>query len=406
MSVISNFKELFTRRQDSSFMYDLNMWEPQVQHIYLRRLAVDTCVNFIARSFTQSEFKVMKGQNADTGSELYYRLNVQPNPNQSASEFWQKLIYKLLTDGEVLAVQTDTGDLVIADSFIHNEMALYPDTFDGVTVGTYTYQRRFSREEVLYLTYSNEPLSRYVSGLFDDTSKLYDMMYQAAIRDKQVRGTVKIGALRGTPVEQQKQMQDYIDTVFKAYTTKSVAIVPTTAGLDYEETNTMARTSGDAPSHTLVNIKQSLIDDIAQLIGIPPVLLHGQTAQTDQAQQTYMDYCLRPLEVRIEAAGNALWFTKAEYRRGNHLQIVGLDRADMTKLAEPLDKLRAGGFVNGDEGRVLIGLDPTGKPEMQEYYVTKNYGQQVAGSQGTDSTDASAQPTTEGGENDNDEDSN
>lgn len=395
MSVFSEVWDIFRQHRDSSFAYDLDLWEPEAHRIYLRRMAVDTVANFVARSFAQSEFKVMRKDTAKRNSELYYRLNVQPNPNQSASEFWQELIYHLLVDGEVLAVQTDTGDLVIADSFSHDERALYPDTFSGVTVGTYTYQRSFSMDDVLYLTYSNAPLSRYVSGLFQDTSELYGRMYQAALRDKQIRGIVKVGAMTGTEAKKQATLQNYINTIFKQYRNRSVAIVPTPAGLDYEETNTQARTSGDSPASMLTTLKQGLIDDIAQLVGVPPVLLHGQQAQIDQAQQMYLDYCLRPLEKRIEAAGNALWFTKAEYQHGNHLDIVGLDRADVMKLAESLDKLRAGGFITGDQGLVMLGLDPTGKPEMQEYYVTKNY-DSASNNSGTSSTDAGAESNKEG----------
>lgn len=403
MSVFSNFWELVNQHKESSFNFDMDFWEPQAQHIYLKRLAIDTCVNFVARSFTQSEFKVMKGQKANKKADLYYYLNVQPNPNQTASEFWHKFVYKLLTDGEVLAVQTDTGDLVIADAFVHNEMALYPDSFDGVTVGTYTYDRRFYMEDVLYLTYGNAPLSRYVTSLFDDTAELYSRIYEVALRDKQVRGTVKVGALQGTDAQKQAKLQNYIDMIFQQFTKRSVAIVPNTQGLDYEESSNASYSRGTSSIEDLQTIKNQFLDDVAGLIGVPPVLLHGQTAQTDQSRETYMDYCLRPLKVQIEAAANAIFFNRAEYRRGEHIEIVGLDRADMTKLAEPLDKLRAGGFVNGDEGRVLLGLDPTGNKEMQEYYVTKNY--ENATNKGTNSTDVGADNPPKGGEDENGKDS-
>ncbi|WP_193323101.1 hypothetical protein [Schleiferilactobacillus harbinensis] len=85
MSVFKNIWDLVTQRQDTSFMFDADMWEPDLQRAYLKRMAIDTNVNFIARSFTQSEFKVMDGKKSDRNSELYYRLNVRPNANQSSS---------------------------------------------------------------------------------------------------------------------------------------------------------------------------------------------------------------------------------------------------------------------------------------------------------------------------------
>lgn len=410
MSMFSSLWDRLTQNKEASYAFDTDMWEPTANRIYVKRLAVDTCLNFVARTFAQSEFKVMNKDKADKRSPLYYALNVRPNINQVSSEFWHELIYKLLYNGEVLAVQTDTGDLVIADSFVHNKMALYPDTFSGVTIGTYMYQRTFEMKDVLYLTYGNRPLAAYISSLYQDTAELYDRMLEVAMRDKQIRAVINVKSLTGTDEQKQAKLQKYINDIFNSYTKKSIALVPTGSGLDYEEKNPTNESRGTSPVETLGTVKSQFVDDVAQLIGIPPVLLHGQVAETATAKENFMDYCMKPLYDRVETAGNALWFTRAEYRRGNHLNIVGLDSADMTKLAEPLDKLRAGGFVNGDEGRVLLGLDPTGKPEMQEYYVTKNYDK--AGSNetaeddaGTSSTDASADSNKKGG-TDNGKDSN
>jgi HK97 family phage portal protein len=399
LNVFKDWWSAITQRRDTSFIYDTDMWEPAASRVFIKRLAIDTVLNFVARSFAQSEFKVMNGDRVDKKSELYYRLNVQPNKNQTSVEFWSKLIYELLYNSETLVVQGDDGDIYVADSFMKNDLALYPDTFTGVTVGTYTYTRTFNMQDVLYIKNSNNRLEAYVSGLFDDTSELYGRMYDVAMREKQIRGIVKVGALTGTDKEKQDKLQNFIDNIFKQFNHRSIAIVPNGQGLDYTETNSVSETRSTSPLENLTTLRTQFMDDVAALVGVPPVLLHGQQAESDQAKQTFVDNCLGALNKLVEAALNSTFFTKAEYRRGSHINIVGLGKADLTKLAEPLDKLRAGGFVNGDEGRVLIGLDPTGKPEMQEYYVTKNYGQAaVNDNAGTGSTDTGADQSKEGGE--------
>ena len=399
MSVFKDWWSAITQRRDTSFIYDTDMWEPAASRVFIKRLAIDTVLNFVARSFAQSEFKVMNGDRVDKKSELYYRLNVQPNKNQTSVEFWSKLIYELLYNSEALVVQGDDGDIYVADSFMKNDLALYPDTFSGVTVGTYTYSRSFNMQDVFYIKNSNNRLEAYVSGLFDDTSELYGRMYDVAMREKQIRGIVKVGALTGTDKEKQDKLQNFIDNIFKQFNHRSIAIVPNGQGLDYTETNSVSETRSTSPLENLTTLRTQFMDDVAALVGVPPVLLHGQQAESDQAKQTFVDNCLGALNKLVEAALNSTFFTKSEYRRGSHINVVGLGKADLTKLAEPLDKLRAGGFVNGDEGRVLLGLDPTGKPEMQEYYVTKNYGQAaVNDNAGTGSTDTGADQPTKGGE--------
>ena len=62
----------------------------------------------VARTISQSEFRVMTGNKREK-DDLHYKLNVQPNKNQNAVDFWQKFIYKLIIDNEVLVVKMMTG---------------------------------------------------------------------------------------------------------------------------------------------------------------------------------------------------------------------------------------------------------------------------------------------------------
>lgn len=410
MSVFSSLWDIVTRRQDTSFTFDADMFETNAQHIYLKRLAIDTNLNFIARAFSQNEFRVLDNKSkSDKKSTLYYKLNVRPNPNQSAGQFWNKLIHQLFYNGDALVIQSDAGDLFVADSFAIDDTVLNSKTFSGVTIGAYQYNRTFSMDDVLYFKSSNYRLEHYIGQLFDDTSKLYDRMYTVAMRDKQVRAVVKVGAMAGvTPAEKQAKLQAWIDNTFKQFEDRDIAIIPNTDGIEYDEKNPAQESRGQSPVDNLQSLRSGFMDDVALILGIPPVLLHGQQASVDQAQQTFIDYCLTPLNKQVESELNSKFVSPMQYRHGKHIVITGLDKINVANLAEPLDKLRAGGFVNGDEGRVMLGMDPTGKSEMQEYYVTKNYGSAAdngGGKSGAGSTDTSAVDPSEGGEN-NDEDSN
>lgn len=385
MSVFKNIWDLITNRQDTSFMFDADMWEPDVQRAYLKRMAIDTNVNFIARSFTQSEFKVMNGKQSDRASELYYRLNVRPNANQSSSQFWYEFIYKLIYNNEVLVIQSDTGDLLIADSFVHNEYALYPDTFSGVTIDTYTYDRTFSMNDVLYIKFANSRLEDYVASLFGDYGKLMGRMIEVAMRNRQVRAVVHVGAMSGlSSEEKQKKIQNYLDSVYQAFQDKSVAIVPETDGLEYDEKNPGGETRGTSPLDEVSDIKTQFIDDVALILSIPPALLHGNNAEISQNKQSYIDFCLRPLMYRVRDEMNAKFFSPDEFQDGKHVEIVGLDKQNIVDVATSIDKLRAATVLNGDEARGLLGYDPTGLPEMQEYYVTKNYQSAAPNAKGVD----------------------
>ncbi|MBK5446117.1 phage portal protein [Peribacillus sp. TH24] len=112
----------------------------------------------MAEPISQSEFYVKKDKKF-VKDEMYYRLNVRPNPNMSASQFWQTVVHKLIYDNECKIIQADSEDLLFADSFSRIEYALVNDSFKDVTIKDYTFSRTFQMSDVIYLEYSNKKLS-------------------------------------------------------------------------------------------------------------------------------------------------------------------------------------------------------------------------------------------------------
>ena len=74
---------------------------------HMKRLAINSCIELISKTISQVEFKV-KDKNKYTKNSMYYKLNVKPNVNESATQFWQKAVYKLIYDNELLIIQNDT----------------------------------------------------------------------------------------------------------------------------------------------------------------------------------------------------------------------------------------------------------------------------------------------------------
>ncbi|WP_244942697.1 phage portal protein [Staphylococcus chromogenes] len=125
---------VFKRNSELSWMYDLELLQDKSQKTYLKQIALNTVIEMVARTIAQSEFRVMKG-NVKEKDQLYYQLNVRPNKNQNAVDFWQKFIYKLIIDNEALIVKNDDGYFFIADDFNHEEeLGLYPHRFTNVMV--------------------------------------------------------------------------------------------------------------------------------------------------------------------------------------------------------------------------------------------------------------------------------
>lgn len=378
------FDSVFKRNLELRDMLDLDLANDPASRSYLKRIALETSINFIARTFSQSEFWVKDGQEL-VRDKLYYKLNVRPNTDSSASDFWHKVIYKLVYDNEVLIIKTDSDDLLIADDFYREEYAVYDDLFEDVVVKDYVFKRNFKMDEVVYLNYNNDKLQRFVDGLFGDYGELFGRMMDTQLRKNQIRGIVSVGT-GGGQLDDKKmtRLQKYIDKIYSQFKNNGVAIVPQVPGFDYEELSKDNANGTDNGAENLQKVKRLFIDDVAKIIGIPSNLIHGDVADLSNAMTAYIDFCINPLVTKIEDELNSKFFTEQEYLKGQCVKVVGINKVDPIKNAEKVDKLISSSAAKQNEVREMLGLEPIEGGDR--FILTKNY---------------EKEDSTEGGETDN-----
>lgn len=370
MSIISSFMDLFTRRKDSSFIYDIDLFQDTANRAYMKRLAIDEVLNFVARAASQTEFQVIQNK-VPVKNDIYYHLNVRPNTDQSATDFWKDVVYKLLRDNEVLIIQDDSKDLLVADYFSRTERAVYPDTFSDVMVKDYQFKRTFSMDEVIYLTYSNDKLDNYITGLWGDYGRLIGRLYDIEMRNNQVRATVAVDATTGTQEQQTQNLQSFINKIYKSFNENSVAIVPTTRGFEYKEVSGGTGVKSLAFSETN-SVKNAFIDDVASLVGVPSALIHGSNAENKENMQLFNTYCLRYILKIIRDELNAKFVEPKDLMNEKmYIESVGIDRPSIVDMAESIDKLGSSGMVTQNEVREAIGLPP--RADGDQIVMTKNY---------------------------------
>ena len=334
-------------------------------------MALQTNIEFLARTISQSEFRVMN-KNKSVKDKTWHKLNIRPNTDLSSSDFWQKVIYKLIYDNEVLIIQSDTKDLLVADDYDRKEFALYPDKFRQVLVKDFEFERSFDMNEVIYLTYNNEKLSSFVEGLFGDYGEIFGRMISAQMRNNQIRGIVNVDSSKKMDNEEIEKMQSYVNKITNSFSTNAVAVAPLSKGFDYQEVSGNAK-AGSASFDDLTKLKKSLQDDVAKAIGIPPALINGELADMDNAMESYIKFCIQPLIKKIEDELNAKLFTESDVINGKSIKVVGIDKKDPLEHAESVDKLVSSGTFTRNHVRVMFGEEPSEDPDMDEYLLTKNY---------------------------------
>ncbi|MCM3291830.1 phage portal protein [Paenibacillus sp. MER 180] len=361
---------VFKRNSELESLFDLDLLYDSSTRSYLKKLALETCINFIGRTISQCEFRIIKDKKR-IRNEWDYLLNVRPNTDQSAAEFWQQFIYRLIYDNEVLVIMSDENQLLIADSFDRDEYAVYPDIFRNVTVKDYSFKRSFRMDEVIYMTYNNEKLSQFMDGMFEDYSDLFARMLETQKLSNQIRGIVSIDAQQSLDEEQQTKLQKFIDRLFTSFKKSAIALVPKLKGFDYTETN-----KGDNNGRSveeLAKLKRDLTNDVANILGIPNSLIHGDMSEYETAIKAYIKFCIRPIIKKIRDELIAKIIDKADYMRGMKIEIYGVTEMNPLEVANAVDKLRASGTYNGNEIRIKLGDEPVDNPVLEEYVLTKNY---------------------------------
>ncbi|WP_288746333.1 phage portal protein [uncultured Enterococcus sp.] len=387
MSLFDIFKQSIQNEDPSDWIPDFVMGDDESARAYLKIMAKNTVLDFVARTMSTLEVKF---KNKDSTANWEYILNVRPNRDMSAATFWEKFFYRLLDDNEVLVVFTDDNQLLIADDFSRTEYAVYDDVFTGVTVKNYVFQKSFNMSDVVYIEYNNDKLERFTKGLFNDYSELFGRIVEIAMRNNQIRGSVEIDSAGSINNEvgkdgktRSERLQDYIDKVYNSFKTKSVAIVPRAKGFTYEEYTNKQGVSNQSLEE-LNKMKTSLIDDVANAIGVPTALIYGEKSELDSNVKAFRQLCIAPLVKKLQDELMAKIITRQEYQKGERIKVSNVLPKDLLDYATQIDKAVSSGTFLRDEVRETLDYEPLPNDEGQKLIITKNY-----------------QETTKGGENDN-----
>lgn len=382
-SILDAFRRNRTIGKEATELWDLDFFGiPTEQRMYLKNSAIETNVNLIGRTISLAEFRFTKdGERQE--NDFDYLLNVRPNTAQSAADFWQDFIYTLLVENEVLVVLSDNNDLLIADNFIRNEYAVYEDTFNDVTVKNYTFKRTFKMSEVIYITYNNEKFTSFLNGMFSDYTELFSRMVETKMYESQIRAQAEIETTQALDKESQKKLSNFINRMYSAFKNNAFAIVPKTKGFNYSEiTGNQNRTTKSVDE--LDKLKHDLTGTVANILGIPTTLVHGDMSEYETAIKAYIRFCIKPLVKKIKDELNAKLIDEADYKKGLRLDVNGVSELNPIELAASVDKLVASGTWSRNEIREKFGDERVDDPELDKYVLTKNY-QTIDNSKGGES---------------------
>ena len=344
--------------------------------IYYKELAIQSCVSIIANALVMSEFQTFE-KGIEQRKDIHYLLNVAPNKNQNAVEFWHEVITKLIYDNECLIVMLD-DELFVAEDFHQDEYVYYQDVYSNVSVRGLPINRKFQDEEVLYLKLNDKNVKKVIDGLYSDYSQLLVAAIKGYKKANGFKGILKIDGQMPTDDESVAELEEMLNVQFKQYIENDNAIMPLSDGMELKESDSNKGVLKDTR-----DIKK-LIDDIIEIvcmaINVPVGLVKGDVAGVADQTDNFLMLRINPLAKIITTELNRKMYTKSQYLSKTYVKMdtQKIRLVDLGKIATAADLLFRIGVHNMDDNRELVGKERLNTEESTQYYVTKNYNSVVS----------------------------
>lgn len=349
------------------------------QELNIRLLAFNVCVNMIAKFVGKCEFRTFRDGKPVQGAE-YYMLNYEPNINQNSTMFWHEFIYRLLTDNEVLVISTKHRDghemLVVADSWDKPEK--YPakmNEYKNVTVGEVTYSKTFRESDVLHLKLHNKDIKPVLDGIYDSYYKLMSAAQKSYTRNRGIRLKVKVDQVADGDPKFAEEFKSLMDKQVQPWIKADNGVLPEFNGYEYTD---MGKDNPGKVENT--RDIRAMVDDIfaftARGIGITPVLVTGEVADSKDAMTRTLTTCIDPLCDQIQEELTRKRYGFEHWQKGNFIQIdtTTIVHFDMFANAANVEKLIGSGAFSINDVLAAAGLPEIDEPWAKKHWLTLNIG--------------------------------
>lgn len=357
----------------------------------LFEFALHSGINIIANALSACEVRTFD-EWKEVKKDQYYRWNYEPNANMNAAQFRQKLVWSLIYKNECLVVQTKKGDLLIADSYEHEQYALRQDIFRNVTIygeggntSPYTFDKVFLMEDVLFYRLSNRNITALLENLIREYEKLLESAIQKFYKSGGERGVVTIDANAavgvnygtkedGTPRTFNDVYTELMNKQFEKYFKSPNAVLPLFKGFSYDTKGGETSKKSTSEVKDVTDLTDEIYDKVANALQIPPALLKGDIADVSALTKNLITFGIEPISNVIETENNRKIYRR-EVLNGSYQMIDTSTIMHMTasEIATASDKMIACGGWNIDEIRRKAG-DPILNTEWsKEHFITKNY---------------------------------
>lgn len=351
----------------------------EVKKMKITKMAVEKAIGMVAHAIAKSEF-IVQGKNERLRNELYWSLNVKPNPNETATEFWIEAIQRLLKNSECL-ICISGKKFYIADSFQVNNSVMLNQIYSNITITangeSLQLNNTYTSDEVIHLKAKNKKIRAYMETVMKMHDDVVSAMEAAIKISKTPKFILKIAGampvirtLRADGTEQTLTVDEFKKNIKNLLESENIEILQASNGLEISQ----LKIDTAVTSEDVVKISKEIFEECAFAFDIPKTVFTGEITEKADSTNEFITYAVGWVAEILNDAMNATLVGKESFLSGEYIWIdlSGFKHRDLVESANYLDKLRSIGF-SLDEIRQAIGWEPLNTPFSQERVITKNY---------------------------------
>ena len=375
------------------------------------RVAYETVVGYVIAGIVKCPIRINRasrdgpasdGRRATSFEEDVW--NVRPNANQNHAEFMARLLDQMFLDPKGYALVVPYREqLWVADSWNVRDARMgdptrwwVPNAYEDVSINGVANAIRgpLSADDVYIF---RVPETRQWRRLMSAMGDAYEQMARSASEafdDKNARRwLLQMDAKISGTAEEQERINAYLRDSVGAFAKGSDAILPLYQGMALERAK--ADYSGGESTLDVVQIRSEAFRTVANCMRVPVSFLEGNVNNYETVLETMLTFAIDPVARCIADEIAAKSFTPMQRRHGSFARVdtTHIRHVDLFAVADKAEKLVGSMIDTPNEIRVLTGQDRVeGRPEMDDYQMTKNHERAQGGENNDDTEGTDAAP--------------
>lgn len=336
----------------------------------VRELALQIAVSYISNTLSKCEIKTYEKGKEEKGL-FYYLLNVEPNPNQNASQFINQIIENYFYDNEALVV-LQKDKLYCADSFVVDETEPFKGfKYSNIAFGSQTISKERHAKDVFHFKLDNKDAKRQIDLLNSKYSEIFALALQHYKATNGRKYKLLLEQYKAGDPAFAQVFENVIKKQLKTFLENDNSVYPEFKGTKLEEFVAQHR----ADTADVIALRKEIFDSTAQAIKIPLSMMYGNITNIKDVVTVFLTFAVEPVAKMLSREFTRKRYSFDEWKNGSYVEVDTscISYADILDCADKVDKAIASGATSIDELRPRFRLKPLNTDFSTAHFITKNY---------------------------------